>query len=81
VVEILPFIHTEILQSAVTVIFPTGAALFASAAAVSKARCEVICREFFSFVSLQIFVLFFFNCQFLIRISVLIMRIFLAAEY
>jgi hypothetical protein len=41
VVEILPLVNVEIVQSALAVFFPSGAALFASAAAVSKARCEV----------------------------------------
>jgi hypothetical protein len=40
-VEVLPFIHMVELQSLVAVIFPTGAAFFAAAASVSKARCEV----------------------------------------
>ena len=39
-VELLPFVNT-LEQSLVALIFPCGAALFAAAAAVSKARCEV----------------------------------------
>lgn len=41
VVELLPFVHNVELQAAMAILFPSGAALFASAAAVSKARCEV----------------------------------------
>jgi len=42
VVELLPLIHNAVeLQSLIAVIFPTGAALFAAAASVAKARCEV----------------------------------------
>ena len=40
-VELLPFVNT-VEQALVALIFPSGAALFAAAAAVSKARCEVI---------------------------------------
>lgn len=40
-VELLPLITSIELQSLVAVLFPTGAALFAAAATVSKARCEV----------------------------------------
>jgi hypothetical protein len=36
----LPFVNT-FEQAIVALIFPSGAALFAAAAAVSKARCEV----------------------------------------
>ena len=39
-VELLPFVST-VEQAVVALIFPSGAALFAAAAAVSKARCEV----------------------------------------
>ena len=39
-VELLPFV-TTIEQAVVALLFPSGAALFAAAAAVSKARCEV----------------------------------------
>lgn len=39
-VELLPFVNT-VEQAVVALIFPSGAALFAAAAAVSKARCEV----------------------------------------
>lgn len=38
--ELLPFVNT-FEQAFVAVLFPSGAALFAAAAAVSKARCEV----------------------------------------
>lgn len=41
VVETLPYIHFVPAQSLLSVFFPTGAALFAAAASVSKARCEV----------------------------------------
>ena len=41
VVELLPLVHIVELQSVMSLLFPTGAALLASAAAVSKARCEV----------------------------------------
>lgn len=40
-VELLPLITSVELQSVVALLFPTGAALFAAAATVSKARCEV----------------------------------------
>lgn len=40
-VEVLPLVPLWELQSLIAVIFPTGAAMFAAAAAVSKARCEV----------------------------------------
>ena len=40
-VELLPLVSAIELQSLISVVFPTGAALFAAAAAVSKARCEV----------------------------------------
>lgn len=39
-VELLPFVNT-VEQALVALLFPFGAALFAAAAAVSKARCEV----------------------------------------
>ena len=41
VIEVLPLIHVVQLQSIISVMFPTGAAMFAAAASVSKARCEV----------------------------------------
>lgn len=40
-VELLPLIHLVELQSLVSALFPSGAALFAAAATVAKARCEV----------------------------------------
>mmetsp|Transcript_7030 Transcript_7030/g.10437 ORF Transcript_7030/g.10437 Transcript_7030/m.10437 type:complete len:593 (+) Transcript_7030:143-1921(+) len=40
-VELLPLISVVELQSFISVIFPSGAALFAAAASVAKARCEV----------------------------------------
>ena len=40
-VELLPLLSTTELQAVVALLFPSGAALFAAAAAVSKARCEV----------------------------------------
>ena len=40
-VEVLPLIPLWELQSLLAVLFPAGAAMFAAAAAVSKARCEV----------------------------------------
>lgn len=40
-VEILPLLSTTEIQAVVALLFPSGAALFAAAAAVSKARCEV----------------------------------------
>jgi len=40
-VEVLPLVPFWELQSLLAVIFPAGAAMFAAAAAVSKARCEV----------------------------------------
>ena len=40
-VELLPLVSTVELQAVVALLFPSGAALFAAAAAVSKARCEV----------------------------------------
>jgi len=39
--ELLPLVSVVELQALIAVIFPSGAALFAAAAAVSKARCEV----------------------------------------
>ena len=39
-VELLPFVNT-IEQAVVALIFPSGAAIFAAAAAVSKSRCQV----------------------------------------
>ena len=39
--EVLPFVSFLPVQSFVATIFPSGAALFAAAASVSKARCEV----------------------------------------
>lgn len=41
VIELLPLVSPVELQSLLAVIFPSGAALFAAAASVSKARCEV----------------------------------------
>jgi cell division septum initiation protein DivIVA len=41
-VELLPLVSAVELQSLISVIFPTGAALFAAAASVARARCEVI---------------------------------------
>eukprot|EP00981_Chlorochromonas_danica_P014058 scaffold7245_cov197-Ochromonas_danica.AAC.18 len=41
VVELLPLIGPLELQALVSLIFPSGAALFAAAASVAKARCEV----------------------------------------
>lgn len=40
-VELLPLVSAIELQAVIAMVFPTGAALFAAAAAVSKARCEV----------------------------------------
>jgi hypothetical protein len=40
-VELLPLVSAVELQSLIALVFPSGAALFAAAAAVSKARCEV----------------------------------------
>lgn len=40
-VEMLPFAAHVEMQSLIAVIFPSGAALFAAAASVAKARCEV----------------------------------------
>jgi hypothetical protein len=40
-VEILPLINNLSLESFIAMFFPGGAALFAAAASVSKARCEV----------------------------------------
>lgn len=40
-VEFLPFVSMVEMQSLIAAVFPTGAALFAAAASVSKARCEV----------------------------------------
>ena len=39
-VELLPFVNT-VEQAVVALIFPSGAAIFAAAAAVSKSRCQV----------------------------------------
>ena len=44
VVELLPFIHSPLLQSATCIAFPGIGALIAAAASVSKARCEVDAR-------------------------------------
>ena len=41
VIELLPFVHTVELQALLAMVFPSGAAMFAAAASVSKARCEV----------------------------------------
>jgi hypothetical protein len=40
-VELLPLVSNLEVQAMITVIFPSGAALFAAAASVAKARCEV----------------------------------------
>jgi hypothetical protein len=40
-VELLPLVNIVELQSFIAVIFPSGAALLAAAASISKARCEV----------------------------------------
>lgn len=40
-VELLPLVNPLELQALVSLIFPSGAALFAAAASVAKARCEV----------------------------------------
>merc|ERR1711871_1657597 len=40
-VELLPLINLAEIHNIVSVFFPTGAALFAAAASVSKARCQV----------------------------------------
>lgn len=40
-VELLPLVHIVQLQAFISLIFPSGAALFAAAASVAKARCEV----------------------------------------
>ena len=71
-VELLPLVPYVELQSIMSVLFPTGAALLASAAAVSKARCEVdskaagaaaamvsLLHYLFTFVSIY-FLTFFF---------------------
>lgn len=39
--EVLPFISFLPVQSLVATLFPSGAALFAAAASISKARCEI----------------------------------------
>ena len=41
VIELVPLISAVELQSLLAIIFPTGATMFAAAASVSKARCEV----------------------------------------
>jgi hypothetical protein len=41
VVEFLPLVNYVELQSALALLFPSGAALLAAAASISKARCEV----------------------------------------
>ena len=41
VVELLPLVSMVELQSALSIVFPSAAALFAAAASVAKARCEV----------------------------------------
>lgn len=41
-VEILPLVAAPEIQALITVSFPFGASLFAAAASVAKARCEVI---------------------------------------
>ncbi len=40
-VELLPLVSVVELQSALSIVFPSAAALFAAAASVAKARCEV----------------------------------------
>ncbi|KAJ1403767.1 hypothetical protein B484DRAFT_457475 [Ochromonadaceae sp. CCMP2298] len=40
-VELLPLVNIVEVQAMITVIFPSGAALFAAAASVAKAKCEV----------------------------------------
>jgi len=40
-IELIPLIHMVEMQSLLAIIFPTGASMFAAAASVSKARCEV----------------------------------------
>ena len=40
-IELLPLVSNTELQSLLALVFPSGAALFAAAASVSKARCEV----------------------------------------
>ena len=40
-IELLPLVPNTELQSLLAIVFPSGAALFAAAASVSKARCEV----------------------------------------
>ncbi len=40
-IELLPLVNTIELQALLAAVFPSGAALFAAAASVSKARCEV----------------------------------------
>jgi len=40
-VELLPLVGAVEIQSLIALLFPTGAAMFAAAASVSKARCEV----------------------------------------
>lgn len=56
-VELLPLVSTVELQALVALLFPSGAALFAAAAAVSKARCEVRTLPFQDFVCVHNFVL------------------------
>jgi hypothetical protein len=41
VIEVLPLVNMIQMQSIISVVFPSGAAMFAAAASVSKARCEV----------------------------------------
>mmetsp|Transcript_13389 Transcript_13389/g.14531 ORF Transcript_13389/g.14531 Transcript_13389/m.14531 type:complete len:585 (+) Transcript_13389:60-1814(+) len=41
VVELLPLVHVVELQSALAAFFPLGASLFAAAATIAKAKCEV----------------------------------------
>jgi hypothetical protein len=56
-VELLPLVSTVELQALVALLFPSGAALFAAAAAVSKARCEVRTLPFQDFVCVHNIVL------------------------
>jgi hypothetical protein len=48
-VELLPLLQTVELQALVSMVFPSGAALFAAAASVAKARCEVTTVHIFTF--------------------------------
>ena len=50
VIELLPFVHTVELQALLAMVFPSGAAMFAAAASVSKARCEVLQQHYYSYI-------------------------------